>query len=82
VIVASIKEDISLEKRISVTPETVKNLIALGLSINLEKNYAVHLGIEDKEYENLGVKFFNNSSEVISNSDLILKVSCPNDARY
>jgi H+-translocating NAD(P) transhydrogenase subunit alpha len=79
VIVASIKEDISLEKRISVTPETVKNLIALGLSINLEKNYAVHLGIEDKAYENFGVKFFNDSSETISNSDLILKVSCPND---
>jgi alanine dehydrogenase len=63
VIVASIKEDINLEKRISVTPETAKNLIALGLSINLEKNYAIHLGIEDKEYENQGVKFFNNSSE-------------------
>ena len=77
-IVASIKEDINLEKRISVTPETAKNLIALGLSINLEKNYAVHLGIEDKEYQNQGVKFFNTSSETINNSDLILKVNCPN----
>jgi H+-translocating NAD(P) transhydrogenase subunit alpha len=79
VIVASIKEDINLEKRISVTPETAKNLMSIGLSINLEKNYAVHLGIDDKEYENYGVKFFNNSSEVINNSDLILKVNCPND---
>ena len=66
-IVASIKEDINLEKRISITPETAKNIIALGLSINLEKNYATHLGIEDKEYENQGVKFFNNSSEVLNN---------------
>jgi len=79
VIVAAIKEDINLEKRISVTPETAKNLISIGLGINLEKNYAIHLGIEDKEYENYGVKFFNNSSEVINNSDLILKVNCPND---
>ena len=78
-IVASIKEDINLEKRISLTPETAKNLIALGLSVNLEKKYAIHLGIDDKEYENLGVKFFSNSSEVINNSDLILKVNCPND---
>ena len=78
-IVASIKEDINLEKRISITPETAKNLIALGLSINLEKNYAIHLGIEDKDYENQGVKFFNNSAEAIKNSDLILKVNCPND---
>ena len=78
-IVASIKEDINLENRISITPETAKNLIALGLSINLEKNYATHLGIDDKEYENQGVKFFSNSSEIINNSDLILKVNCPND---
>ena len=78
-IVGSIKENINLEKRISLTPETAKNLIALGLSINLEKNYAVHLGIEDKDYENQGVKFFNNSLEVINNSNLILKVNCPNE---
>jgi len=79
VIVTSIKEDINLEKRVSVTPETAKNLIALGLSINLEKNYAVHLGIDDKDYENQGVKFFNSSSEAINNSNLILKVNCPNE---
>ena len=78
-IVASIKEDINLDKRISLTPETTKSLIALGLSINLEKNYAIHLGIEDKEYEKLGVKFFSNSIEVINNSNLILKINCPND---
>ena len=78
-IVGSIKENINLEKRISLTPETAKGLIALGLSINLEINYAVHLGIKDKEYENQGVKFFNSSLEVINNSNLILKVNCPND---
>ena len=47
-IVASIKEDINLEKRVSLTPETAKNLIALGLSINLEINYGTHLGIDDR----------------------------------
>ena len=78
-IVGSIKESISLEKRISLTPETAKNLIGLGLEVILEKNYSIHLGIEDKDYENQGVKFFNNSSEVINNSDLILKVNCPNE---
>ena len=78
-IVGSIKEDINLEKRVSITPETAKNIIALGLSVNLEKNYAVHLGIEDKQYEETGVKFYNSSKEVINNSNLILKVNCPTD---
>jgi H+-translocating NAD(P) transhydrogenase subunit alpha len=78
-IVGSIKEDINLEKRVSITPETAKNTIALGLNINLEKNYAIHLGIEDKQYEVAGVKFYDNSKEVINNSNLILKVNCPTD---
>jgi NAD(P) transhydrogenase subunit alpha len=78
-IVGSIKEDINSEKRVSITPETAKNIIALGLSINLEKDYAIHLGIEDKQYEKNGVKFYSNSKEVINNSKLILKVNCPTD---
>jgi len=76
-IVGSIKEDINLEKRVSITPETAKNIIALGLSVNLEKNYAVHLGIKDNQYEENGVKFYSNSKEVINNSNLMLKVNCP-----
>jgi len=78
-IIGSIKEDINLEKRVSITPETAKNIIAIGLSVNLEKNYATHLGIEDKQYIDNGVKFFSSSKEVIHNSSLILKVNCPTD---
>ena len=32
-IVGSTKEDFSLEKRVSVTPDTAKNIINLGLKI-------------------------------------------------
>jgi len=78
-IIGSIKEDINLEKRVSITPETAKNIIALGLNVNLEKNYAIHLGVEDKQYEETGVKFYSSSKEVFNNSNLILKVNCPTD---
>ena len=78
-IVGSVREDINLEMRVSITPETAKNIIALGLGVNLEKNYAVHLGITDKQYEEIGVKFFGSSKEVINNSNLILKVNCPTE---
>ena len=30
-LIGSIKEDLALEKRVSVTPETAKNIIGLGL---------------------------------------------------
>ena len=55
-IVGSIKEDLVLEKRVSLTPETAKNIIGLGLKICIEKEYAIHLGIKDEEYEKVGVQ--------------------------
>ena len=76
-IVGSIKEDLALEKRVSITPETAKNILSLGLKVCIEKNYAIHLGIEDNEYKNVGVEIKSSSQEVINLSDLITKVNCP-----
>ena len=60
-IVGSTKEDLTLEKRVSLTPETAKNIIGLGLKICIEKDYARHLGIQDTEYKNFGVEVKNTS---------------------
>ena len=49
-IVGSIKENTTLEKRVSITPESAKNIIGLGLKVCVEKGYALHLGINDSEY--------------------------------
>ena len=77
-IVGSIKENIEVEKRVSVTPESAKNIIALGLKVYIEKGYALHLGINDEEYKNVGVEI-KNSSEILSSSNLITKVNCPSE---
>ena len=55
-IVGSTKENLTLEKRVSLTPETAKNILGLGLKVCIEKNYADHLGIKDNEYTNVGVE--------------------------
>ena len=53
-IIGSIKENTALEKRISVTPESAKSIIGLGLKVCIEKEYALHLGINDnKSIKNL-----------------------------
>ena len=77
-IVGSIKEDLALEKRVSLTPETAKNILGLGLKVCIDKNYASHLGIDDIEYEKIGVEI-KSSTEVLNLSDLIIKVSCPSE---
>ena len=62
-IVGSFKENITLEKRVSITPESAKNIIGLGLKVCVEKDYATHLGILDNEYEKIGVEIKNTSKE-------------------
>ena len=78
-IVGSIKEDLTLEKRVSITPETAKNILGLGLKVCIEKDYAVHLGIQDDDYKSVGVEIKVNADEVLSFSNLIIKVNCPSE---
>ena len=76
-IVGSIKENTTLEKRVSLTPESAKNIIGLGLKVCVEKGYALHLGISDSEFKEAGVEIKASSKEVLNISDLITKVNCP-----
>ena len=76
-IVGSIKEDLTVEKRVSLTPETVKNIIGLGLKVCIEKNYANHLGILDDNFKDAGAEIKSSSSEVLNLCNLLIKVNCP-----
>ena len=67
-IIGSITENLDNEKRISITPEIAKKYIDLGFNVQISKNYGVHLGFSEKEYVDLGVKFFSDN-EIINNSD-------------
>ena len=69
-IIGSISENKNFEKRVAITPDIIKKYKSLGLEVHLSKSYAVHLGINDKQYEQEGAKFFT-TDEVISNSNAI-----------
>ena len=76
-IIGSTKEDISLEKRIALTPDAAKNIIGLGLNICIEKNYAAHLGIKDEDFKRAGVEIKSSSKEVLETCNLLIKVNFP-----
>ena len=77
--IGSITENRNLEQRVAITPEILKKYKSLGLEIYLSKGYALHLGIDDKIYENEGASILNSDDEVISNSDAILQMNILND---
>ena len=76
-IIGSIRENQNLERRIAITPEIAKKFISNGFEINLQKNYAVHLGIEDQVYKTLNVSFFEDEKMVIKNSSILTQLSLP-----
>ena len=78
-VIGSVKEDLGIEKRISITPEIVKKYIQLGFSINLEKGYGKHLGISDKYYQNNDANIDNEKKEIFEKSNIILKVNIPSE---
>ena len=78
-IIGSISEDITKEKRVSITPDIVKKYISLGLKVNLSKNYAVHLGMNDDQYEEEGANILDNQDDVILNSNAMLQMNILND---
>ncbi len=78
-IIGSILENRRIEQRISITPEVIKKYKSLGLDVHLTKDYGLHLGITNKDYEKEGVKIFNSDEEVISNSNVILQMNLPTD---
>ena len=77
--IASVSEDLKIEKRVAITPEIAKKYIALGFEVSLSENYAVHLGIEDNEYLNLGVKISKNEKEIITSGNIIVQLSLPSN---
>ena len=75
--IGSVKEDPVLEKRVSITPETVKKFTSINISVLIEKKYAEHLGISDEEYKNNGAVIYNSAKEVFEKAEIILRVNCP-----
>ncbi len=73
--IAIVKETSKLEKRVAATPDIVKKYIDLGFEVGFEKNAGVNSYYSDESYINAGAKVYNNVEDLISESDIILKVN-------
>ena len=74
-IVGSISENLEFEKRVAITPDIVKKYKSLGIQVCLNKNYASHLGIFDKDYLNEGAEVLENEIDVLSRSNIIVQLN-------
>ena len=77
-IIGSVSENISIEKRVAVTPDIVKKYKTLGLEVHISKDYASHLGISDEDYKKEGANI-KSDEEIILNSNVIIQMNIPSD---
>ncbi len=79
--VTSFKEDINIEKRIAITPEIAKKYLSNGFEIILSENYGNHLGYNDEEYKNLGVRIEPEEKRIANDADIVVQLGLPSDEK-
>ena len=80
--IASVSENLNIEKRIAITPEIAKKYISLGMEVLLPENYGTHLGINDNQYSDIGAVISKDEKEIISSADIIIQLSLPSEEKY
>ena len=77
--IGSILENQKVEKRIAITPEVAKKYASLGFEIFLPPSYGIHLGFDDEEYKDKGVKILSNEKEILQKADVIIQLGLLSD---
>ncbi|CAO6130875.1 MAG: hypothetical protein RL306_802 [Pseudomonadota bacterium] len=78
-ILGSVNDSDIVEKRIPISPDTIKKYIASGFSVQVEKDFGKNSNIQDVELQNLGAKVLNKE-EIYKTSDILIKINCPSDS--
>ena len=71
------KERRAHERRVAVTPDTVKKLIALGLDVVVESGAGLGSAITDDDYRSAGAVVAAEETQTLGNADIVLKVQRP-----
>ena len=79
--IVSLNENKSFEKRISITPETAKKYISIGLDVYLPKDYGSLLGFNDDDYKSQGVKIVGEEKDLLSLADIIVQLNLPTEEK-
>ncbi|MDT8264633.1 Re/Si-specific NAD(P)(+) transhydrogenase subunit alpha, partial [Roseomonas sp. DSM 102946] len=71
------KERRATEARVAATPETVRKLIGLGLSVAVEKGAGLAAGIPDAAYAEAGAEIAPDAAAALAGAGIVLKVRAP-----
>ncbi len=78
-VVAITRERRAGETRVATTPEAVKKLLALGVSVVVESGAGLSASVPDAEYAAVGATVAPDLASTLSGADILLKVRGPTD---
>ena len=70
------------EYRVGMTPASVREAVAHGHEVFVERDAATRQGIGDDDYERAGAKMLTTAADVFAAADLIVKVKEPQPSEY
>ncbi|HXT82401.1 MAG TPA: Re/Si-specific NAD(P)(+) transhydrogenase subunit alpha [Acetobacteraceae bacterium] len=74
---AVLKERRASETRVAATPDTVKRLVALGLTVAVEAGAGASASIPDADYAAAGAEIVPDAAAALSGADIVFAVQTP-----
>jgi NAD(P) transhydrogenase subunit alpha len=65
------------EKRVALSPESVKQLVKLGFQVHVERGAGAGSYFADELYESNGAKIIDDAATVFAQADIVCKVNAP-----
>lgn len=72
-----VRERAAGERRVALTPETAKKLVAAGARVRLERDAGRSAGFTDEAYVQAGVQLADDAAGALDGADLVLCVQAP-----
>ena len=77
---AILKERFAFETRVAATPDTVKKLAALGLSVAVESGAGLGAAISDQQFRDAGAEIAPDAASLLAEAGVVLAVQMPDAA--
>ena len=77
---AVLKERAAAETRVAATPDTVKKLVALGLTVAIEAGAGVSSAILDADYTAAGAEIVPDAAAALAGAGVVFAVQLPERA--
>src|SRR5262245_37348819 len=70
------------EYRVGLTPDAVREYVAAGHEVQVERSLGEGIGVADDDYMRAGARVLPTAEQVFANSDMIVKVKEPQPGEW